>query len=41
MPTNNEAVNLTRTELVAFCEEFLEHPYLSYTEHGQHYRFAS
>lgn len=41
MPTNDEAVNLTRKELVAFCEEFLRHPYLCYTEHGQHCRFAS
>ncbi len=41
MPTNDEATNLTRKELIAFCEEFLEHPYLCYTEHGQHCRFAS
>jgi hypothetical protein len=41
MPTNHEAVTLTRTELIAFCEEFLAHPYLCYTEHGQHCRFAS
>lgn len=41
MPTNDEAVNLTRRELVAFCKEFLKHPYLCYTEHGQHCRFAS
>jgi hypothetical protein len=40
MPTNDEAVNLTRMELIAFCEEFLVHPYLCYTEHGQHARFA-
>jgi len=41
MPTNDEAANLTRTELVAFCKEFLDYPYLCYTEHGQHCRFAA
>lgn len=41
MPTNAEAVTLTRDELEGFCHEFLEHPYLCYTEHGLHSRFAS
>jgi hypothetical protein len=41
MPTNDEALDLFRTELVAFCKEFLAHPYLCYTEHGQHCRFAT
>lgn len=41
MPTNYDDVTLIRNELVAFCKEFLNHPYLCYTEHGQHCRFAS
>ena len=41
MPTNAEAVKLTRDELEGFCHEFLDHPYLCYTEHGLHSRFAS
>lgn len=40
MPTTDEAVDLTRRELEKFCKEYLEHPYLCYTEHGQHTRFA-
>jgi hypothetical protein len=40
MPTNEVAVELTRREVVAFCKEFLKEPYLCYTEHGQHARFA-
>ncbi len=40
MPTIDVAVDLTRREVVAFCKEFLNEPYLCYTEHGQHARFA-
>jgi hypothetical protein len=30
---------LTKDTLIAFCKEFVEHPYLCYTEHGLHARF--
>ena len=37
MPT--DAAELTEFALVEFCKEFIEHPYLCYTEHGLHALF--
>ena len=37
MPT--ETAELTEATLVEFCKEFVEHPYLCYTEHGLHALF--
>lgn len=37
MPNSDE--QLTQEVVVEFCREFLDHPYLCYTEHGQHARF--
>ena len=30
---------LVREAILSFCREFIEYPYLCYTEHGQHARF--
>ena len=38
---DDDTVELTRNLLVGFCREFIDHPYLCYTEHGLHTRFAS
>lgn len=32
-------IKLVRETILSFCREFLEFPYLCYTEHGQHARF--
>lgn len=32
-------ISLLRNVIISFCKEFVEHPYLCYTEHGQHARF--
>ena len=34
-----DAAELTEATLVEFCKEFVEHPYLCYTEHGIHALF--
>jgi hypothetical protein len=34
-----DTAELTESTLVEFCKEFVEHPYLCYTEHGLHALF--
>jgi hypothetical protein len=34
-----DILSLVRQTIVSFCVEFKDHPYLCYTEHGQHARF--
>lgn len=32
-------IEMVRETILSFCREFVESPYLYYTEHGQHARF--
>jgi len=34
-----QIVETVRQTIIQFCTEFMEHPYLCYTEHGQHALF--
>ena len=34
-------LKIIRQTIIRFCEEFIKHPYLCYTEHGQHALFYS
>jgi hypothetical protein len=34
-------IEMVRKAILSFCKEFVETPYLCYTEHGQHARFYS
>ena len=36
---NNSMLNILRHSIINFCSEFINHPYLCYTEHGQHALF--
>jgi hypothetical protein len=36
-----DMISLVREAILSFCREFIEYPYLCYTEHGLHARFYS
>ena len=38
---NAKMIEIVRKAVQSFCKEFVESPYLCYTEHGQHARFYS